>query len=62
MLVDGVFSGGGIKGFAYVGAMQELEERGIQFNRVAGTSAGAILLLSLQLALTQKKWKRFLMS
>ncbi|MER2108469.1 MAG: patatin-like phospholipase family protein [Solibacillus sp.] len=43
MIVDGVFSGGGIKGFAYVGAMQALEERGIQFKRVAGTSAGAIL-------------------
>jgi len=43
MIVDGVFSGGGIKGFAYVGAIQILEERGIQFKRVAGTSAGAIL-------------------
>ncbi|WP_274308177.1 patatin-like phospholipase family protein [Solibacillus daqui] len=43
MIVDGVFSGGGIKGFAYVGALQVLEERGIQFRRVAGTSAGAIL-------------------
>lgn len=43
MNVDGVFSGGGIKGFAYVGAMQALEERGITFKRVAGTSAGAIL-------------------
>ena len=43
MIVDGVFSGGGIKGFAYVGAMQVIEEQGIQFKRVAGTSAGAIL-------------------
>lgn len=43
MIVDGVFSGGGIKGFAYIGALQVLEERGIQFKRVAGTSAGAIL-------------------
>ncbi|AWE07980.1 hypothetical protein DCE79_11530 [Lysinibacillus sp. 2017] len=43
MEVDGVFSGGGIKGFAYVGALQMLEQRGIQFKRVAGTSAGAIL-------------------
>ncbi|MGN7479339.1 patatin-like phospholipase family protein [Solibacillus silvestris] len=43
MIVDGVFSGGGIKGFAYVGALQALEERGIKFKRVAGTSAGAIL-------------------
>ena len=43
MIVDGVFSGGGMKGFAYVGAIQVLEERGIKFKRVAGTSAGAIL-------------------
>lgn len=43
MEVDGVFSGGGIKGFAYVGALQMLEQRGIRFKRVAGTSAGAIL-------------------
>ena len=43
MIVDGVFSGGGIKGFAYVGAIQALEERKIKFKRVAGTSAGAIL-------------------
>ena len=43
MFVDGVFSGGGIKGFAYVGAIQALEEHEIQFKRVAGTSAGAIL-------------------
>ena len=43
MIVDGVFSGGDMKGFAYVGAIQVLEERGIKFKRVAGTSAGAIL-------------------
>lgn len=43
MLIDGVFSGGGIKGFAYVGALQVLEEHDYQFKRVAGTSAGAIL-------------------
>ena len=43
MDIDGVFSGGGMKGFAYVGALQVLEERGIKFKRVAGTSAGAIL-------------------
>lgn len=43
MLIDGVFSGGGIKGFAYIGAMQVLEEENYRFKRVAGTSAGAIL-------------------
>ncbi len=39
-----VFEGGGVKGIAYVGAMQELEARGIlpAIQRVAGTSAGAI--------------------
>ena len=41
MLIDGVFSGGGMKGFALVGAYQALEEKGYQFKRVAGTSAGA---------------------
>lgn len=43
MVVDGVFSGGGLKGFALVGAYQELEKKGYRFKRVAGTSAGAIL-------------------
>lgn len=43
MLIDGVFSGGGIKGFALVGAIEEVEKRGFQFARVAGTSAGSIV-------------------
>jgi NTE family protein len=39
-----VFEGGGVKGIAYVGAMEILEKRGIPRNikRVGGTSAGAI--------------------
>ncbi len=39
-----VFEGGGVKGIAYVGALQELDARGIapQVARVGGTSAGAI--------------------
>lgn len=42
-----VFEGGGVKGLAYVGALQVLEEKGIQQNitRVAGASAGAICAL-----------------
>ncbi len=43
MDVDGVFSGGGIKGYALLGACEVLEEQGITFNRLAGTSAGAIM-------------------
>ena len=39
-----VFEGGGVKGIAYAGAIQVLEQQGILPNieRVAGTSAGAI--------------------
>ena len=39
-----VFEGGGVKGIAYVGAMQVLEDKGIlpKIERVGGTSAGAI--------------------
>ncbi|WP_025026217.1 patatin-like phospholipase family protein [Caldalkalibacillus mannanilyticus] len=39
---DAVFEGGGVKGIAFVGAIQETEKRGYQFARLAGTSAGAI--------------------
>jgi NTE family protein len=43
MKIDGVFSGGGIKGLALIGAYEEIEKRGFQFERVAGTSAGSIV-------------------
>ncbi|WP_078413735.1 patatin-like phospholipase family protein [Priestia abyssalis] len=43
MYIDGVFSGGGIKGFALIGALQAIEEKGFVFRRLAGTSAGAII-------------------
>ncbi|OIK13790.1 patatin-like phospholipase family protein [Bacillus sp. MUM 13] len=43
MIIDGVFSGGGLKGFAMVGAIQVIEEHGFVFGRTAGTSAGAII-------------------
>ncbi|PID16177.1 hypothetical protein CSV63_05955 [Sporosarcina sp. P34] len=43
MRINGVFSGGGLKGFALVGAVLELEKQGYRFENVAGTSAGAIV-------------------
>ncbi|MBS8264863.1 hypothetical protein DYI25_10465 [Mesobacillus boroniphilus] len=43
MYIDGVFSGGGIKGLALVGACAAIEERGFHFKRVAGTSAGSLI-------------------
>jgi predicted acylesterase/phospholipase RssA len=41
-LVDGVFEGGGALGVAYAGALIALAQQGVWFQRVAGTSAGAI--------------------
>ncbi|WP_318508440.1 patatin-like phospholipase family protein [Bacillus sp. T3] len=43
MIIDGVFSGGGIKGFAIASAIGEVEKNGFTFGRVAGTSAGSIV-------------------
>jgi NTE family protein len=39
-----VFEGGGVKGIAYVGAMEVLQRKGVLsgIERVGGTSAGAI--------------------
>lgn len=43
MWIDGVFSGGGVKAYAFVGALEVVEQAGYQFKRLAGTSAGAII-------------------
>jgi NTE family protein len=54
-----VFEGGGVKGIAYVGAMQVLAQRGVltDIRRVGGTSAGAInaLILALGFELAEQK-------
>ncbi|WP_087971657.1 patatin-like phospholipase family protein [Oceanobacillus rekensis] len=43
MKIDAVFSGGGVKAFAYVGVLASLKEQNLKLERVAGTSAGAIV-------------------
>ena len=43
MKIDAVFSGGGVKAFAYVGVLASLKEQNLELERVAGTSAGAIV-------------------
>ncbi|MBP3952323.1 patatin-like phospholipase family protein [Bacillus suaedae] len=48
MKVDGVFAGGGVKAFAFVGALQIMEEQGYEFDRLAGSSAGAIIAALIQ--------------
>ncbi|KQL37246.1 patatin-like phospholipase family protein [Psychrobacillus sp. FJAT-21963] len=60
MLIDGVFSGGGLKGFALVGAYQVLEEKGYRFKRVAGTSAGSILAAFIAAGFSSKEIENLL--
>jgi NTE family protein len=55
MNIDGVFSGGGIKGFALAGAYEEIERRGLSFVRVAGTSAGSIFAAFVAAGYTSKE-------
>jgi NTE family protein len=43
MRVHAVFEGGGVRGIGFVGALHAAEQAGVQFGRVAGTSAGAIV-------------------
>ncbi len=43
MQYDLVFEGGGAKGMVFVGALQEMERRGLRYGRFLGTSAGAII-------------------
>lgn len=55
MKIDGVFSGGGIKGLALVGAYEEIERRGLRFVRLAGTSAGSIVAALIAAGYTSKE-------
>lgn len=57
-----IFEGGGVKGIAYVGALEVLEAKGILPNitRVGGTSAGAITALLLGLNYSNSEIKDIL--
>ncbi|RLL48101.1 hypothetical protein D8M04_02160 [Oceanobacillus piezotolerans] len=43
MKIDAVFSGGGVKAFAFVGVLRSFDDHNLIIERVAGTSAGAIV-------------------
>lgn len=43
MKLGACFSGGGIKGFAHIGAMKAFEEEKIKFGYFSGTSSGSII-------------------
>lgn len=57
-----VFEGGGVKGIAYIGAMQVLEEKGILpgIQRVGGTSVGAINALLFALGFDNNEQRKIL--
>jgi len=57
-----VFEGGGVKGIAYVGVMQVLEEKGILqgIQRVGGTSVGAINALLFTLGFDNNEQRKIL--
>lgn len=59
-----VFEGGGVKGIAYLGALDVLNDKGILPNiqRIGGTSAGAINAILLGLGFTPKETKDTLWS
>jgi NTE family protein len=55
MNIDGVLSGGGIKGIALIGAYEEIESRGLHFVRMAATSAGSIVAALIAAGYTSKE-------
>lgn len=55
MKYDLVFEGGGAKGMVFVGALQEFEARGHTYERLLGTSAGAITATSLAAGYTSQE-------
>ncbi|WFT76969.1 patatin-like phospholipase family protein [Halobacillus naozhouensis] len=60
MNIDGVFSGGGVKALAFIGALEVLDENGYRFQRVAGTSAGAIVACLIASGYQAKDLKKIL--
>ena len=59
-----VFEGGGVKGIAYVGALEVLDQKGIlkDIKRVAGTSAGAMVAVMVALRYTAEEMRQVLES
>jgi NTE family protein len=63
MEADGVFSGGGIKGLAFAGALEVAEDVGYtEWVQLAGTSAGAITAMALAVGYSAKELRQRLES
>ncbi len=57
---DGVFQGGGVKATAFTGAICRLEKEGMIWQRLAGTSAGAIIAAFLAVGYRGKEIKEIM--
>ena len=62
MKADIVFQGGGVKAIGFVGAICYLEQSGYKWQRVAGSSAGAIIASLLAAGYSGQDLKNMLMS
>ncbi len=61
MNLNAVFEGGGVKGIALAGAIQSAEQLGFTFNKVAGTSSGAIVAAMLAAGYTAEELKQLIL-
>lgn len=57
MKADAVFEGGGVKGIAFIGALQVMEDHGYTWEKVAGTSAGSIVAALLSAGYASRELK-----
>lgn len=62
MRADAVFEGGGVKGIAFVGAIEEMEKMGYGWERLAGTSAGSVIAALLACGYTAKELKEVMVT
>ncbi|TLS36109.1 patatin-like phospholipase family protein [Pseudalkalibacillus caeni] len=62
MKADAVFEGGGVRGIAFTGAVEAMEEYGYEWERLAGTSAGAVIAALLASGYTGAEMKNILAS
>lgn len=60
MRIDAVFSGGGVKAFAYLGVLESIEKHQLKLERVAGTSAGAIISAFIAAGFSNEEIEQFI--
>ena len=61
MKMNAVFEGGGVKGLAFAGALKAAERHGVEWQAVAGTSAGAIAAALLAAGYTASELKQLML-